>query len=622
MHLTSYLRNLEGVSPGASESAGRSVSVFINKYIEHFSYMDHVTGLLLGHVQSGKTGQMLGVVSGAADCGFKLFIVLTPDNIVLYRQTINRAFRMLDTFNICGETDSDRFLQGDLRQPALVVLKKNSSVLRNWLRFLKALPRSQTEPIIIVDDEAYVASLNTRINQREISTINRLLLRMRTVSQSSIYIQVTATPQAPLLQARQSGWKPSFVHIIEPGKGYVGGKFFYSSESTCQHLIDPNEREELLGSDVIPEGLRQSIFSFLVTGICLVLLKEFPANLMLIHPSFRICDHETVADKTRFFFNILAKGIKENDSFLHFAFLDSYRDMQRTVTNLPPFEAVKARLKDAIEQTSIIVLNSISQVGRDYGRGLNIIIGGNTLGRGVTFPSLHTVYYCRSTRTPLNDTMWQHSRVFGYDRIPGFCRLYIPPRLSSLYRVFTESQNTLFSTLRTRGTDGITILVPEGSRPTRRSVVELDKTILVVGGVNYFINSPLPSQIDELDGILGMHDIERNIGIDNAIAILSLLDTEEDEKDTLKSFKSCLDALKISGQQDCRLIVRAGRNISKNTGTMLSENDRVLAGQTDDISVLVMYRLNGLVEDGWDGAPRWMANIKYPNGYCFYSSAI
>ncbi len=43
----------------------------------------------------------------------------------------------------------------------------------------------------------------------------------------------------------------------------------------------------------------------------------------------------------------------------------------------------------------------------EYAVGCNYIIGGNTLGRGVTFPGLQTIYYTRSSKKPQADTMWQ-----------------------------------------------------------------------------------------------------------------------------------------------------------------------------------------------------------------------
>ena len=58
--------------------------------------------------------------------------------------------------------------------------------------------------------------------------------------------------------------------------------------------------------------------------------------------------------------------------------------------------------------------------------------------------------------------------------------------------------------------------------------------------------------------------------------------------------------------------------MSKNTGTMLSASDRDLTDKYNNDVLLVMYRVNGLVENGWNGTPFWMPNIKLPNGFTFY----
>ena len=42
---------------------------------------------MLGNVQSGKTAQMLGIISAMADSGYKIFVLLTTDNVDLHRQT-------------------------------------------------------------------------------------------------------------------------------------------------------------------------------------------------------------------------------------------------------------------------------------------------------------------------------------------------------------------------------------------------------------------------------------------------------------------------------------------------------------------------------------------------------
>lgn len=82
-------------------------------------------------------------------------------------------------------------------------------------------------PLFIVDDEADAASLNTLVNRKKQSSINRYLDAIKTGASSSLYLQVTGTPQAILLQTIASGWHPLFTYYFKPGDGYLGGDFFF-----------------------------------------------------------------------------------------------------------------------------------------------------------------------------------------------------------------------------------------------------------------------------------------------------------------------------------------------------------------------------------------------------------
>jgi len=83
------------------------------------------------------------------------------------------------------------------------------------------------------------------------------------------------------------------------------------------------------------------------------------------------------------------------------------------------------------DKVNILMLNSIVSYDENtqYDTGINIIVGGNSLGRGVTFPQLQTIYYCRVAKSQQADTMWQHARMFGYDRDPDLMRVFMPPKL-------------------------------------------------------------------------------------------------------------------------------------------------------------------------------------------------
>lgn len=65
------------------------------------------------------------------------------------------------------------------------------------------------------------------------------------------------------------------------------------------------------------------------------------------------------------------------------------------------FSEVCKKIKELNETKCIkvLVMNADSSVSEnEYKTGANIVIGGNVLGRGVTFPKLQTLYYTRSAK--------------------------------------------------------------------------------------------------------------------------------------------------------------------------------------------------------------------------------
>ena len=112
-----------------ARAINKTVEDVVPQYITNFTFADHVVSLLVGDVQSGKTSHMFGLMCAAADEGFMNFILLTTDNILLQQQTIKRAEKDLSDFCVCDENDYLKFVQNNLRKPAVIVLKKNALIL-------------------------------------------------------------------------------------------------------------------------------------------------------------------------------------------------------------------------------------------------------------------------------------------------------------------------------------------------------------------------------------------------------------------------------------------------------------------------------------------------------------
>jgi hypothetical protein len=622
IHIESYLKKIEAVSPGISASIKQTIDALIPKHIKTFSFRDHLTGLLLGNVQSGKTGQVLGLVSAAADEGFSIFVFLTTDNVYLHEQTLKRAEHALDTFVVCGEDDDVKFIESKVRKPVMIVIKKNNRVLKRWKDNLSSSKFCEGRPLFIIDDEGDAASLNTRINQRQQSTINRHLEGMKKLANSSMYLQVTATPQSLFLQSKTTGWRPSFVHYFPPGPGYLGGSFFYCDPpSPCIRLTPENELDELRDEGkIIAEGLRMSLLTFLVTGAQVLLSRNAQACIFL-SPSVRIADHTRIARRLGEYLNEMLLAVSEDKmgDFLK----ESWEDLRKTKPGIINFEKIHDFLKQKLneEQIKIFVMNSVGSNVVDCSKGMSIIVGGNSLGRGVTFPALHTVYYCRTAKAPQADTFWQHCRMFGYDRDPDLMRVFIPPSLLKLFIELNSGNKALIGQLSSTSTEDISLLYPPGIKPTRPNVVDSKLMDVIVGGVNYFPNFPKRKHVRQVDDMLsqysgeGMHETTLN----GVITLLENFESDDKSDWSNTAFVNCIKALKAShADNKAMLIVKRDRSISKGTGTLLSPVDRSLGDSIKDVPVLTLYRINGEKDKGWEGEPLWIPNIKLPEGKNFY----
>ena len=338
-YVESYLNQISNEE--IKKSVLQTIKDLVPEHIENFSFREHVTGLLLGNVQSGKTGQMFGLISAAADVGFKLFVLLTTDNVYLQNQTFKRAIRDLIDFEVCDENDETRFFETKLRKPTLIVLKKNTQILKTWKNNIASSKYCDGAPLFIIDDEGDASSMNTKVNKNQQSTIHRHLVGMKKLAASSIYLQVTGTPQPIILQTQKySELKPSFAYYFKPGSGYMGGDFFFSDpESYVIRLTKENEVEDVKDEDeYISEGLQKAIFCFLVAGAQIMLTGGNVCNF-LVHPSIKIKAHNAVRQKIAEFLNTLIQSDEED--LINEQIKTAWLDMHSSKPDIKPYEVIK-----------------------------------------------------------------------------------------------------------------------------------------------------------------------------------------------------------------------------------------------------------------------------------------
>ena len=234
-------------------------ATILGKCIPPHGAPDATTGLVLGYVQSGKTLSFTAVAALARDNAYPMVIVITGIATNLLGQSrgrletdlrlqTNRKWRLFlnprpDQQQAVADvlTDwSDPRLPDHRRQTVLITVLKNGTHLRNLVSLLQQLDLART-PVLVIDDEADQAGLNTQVGRGRESTTYQRLVALRQCLPHHTYLQYTATPQAPLLINLIDTLSPKFAELLTPGSDYVGGEGFFEENPNLVRVIPANE---------------------------------------------------------------------------------------------------------------------------------------------------------------------------------------------------------------------------------------------------------------------------------------------------------------------------------------------------------------------------------------------
>lgn len=628
-HLENFLELRGRTAPQSVPSIKRIAEEFISSdvYLKGLNFREPYTCILVGQVQSGKTGHYLGIAAGVADAEprFPIFVLLTQSLVALQQQTYTEAKRLLATFDVFDESDEMAFRHSlQYPKPKMIVLKKMKAPLRKWAQILDRQLLGG-RPLFIIDDEADATGLNTMVNVPDQSEINRLLEHL-VVENNSFLLQVTATPHAIFLQNQNSVFRPKAHIYFPPGTDYLGGAFFYPTNADrtgeSPYLFKPTNDSELtelqdanqLG---LPNGLEEAIYTFMLTAAYRIGYERDQQCNFLLHPSARTVDHNLIRDKVKKF--VLDTQNSFDSPILLQKIKSAYDDLKESKPQFPVMNELISEVKRTA--FNVTVMNSSpGNLSRALPtNGANIFIGGNVLSRGIVVPKLQTIYYCRTAQRISLDTYWQHSRAFGYDRDATLVRLFMPPRLYSIFVQMSDSIAQLFGVLESTNTGDIQVITPRGIAPTRNAVVEDLAEDCIVGGAHHFPVNPVQTNCNLVDAKLGHYSGDEEYHFVDATFASELLSATENEELGGIPSNFFVESIKNVNQQgQVVLIVRKGRAISANTGTLLSPDDRRLANKFEKDSVLILYRLTGEVTRGWDGHPFWVPDVKLPGNRVIY----
>ncbi len=469
-------------------------------------------GMVMGHVQSGKTANYIGVVTKAADAGYRVIIIIAGLQNKLRDQTQNRVdegfigFRstaerrnQLPTKRVVGVgrydsrrrpsafTTSHRDFHKviaenlnvplvNLAEPAVFVIKKNASTLRNlidWLKMHNAKRGTDTiwEPMLLIDDEADNASINIRRRMDEVSRINGQIRELLNLFERSNYVGYTATPFANIFIDPESEdamlghdlFPCDFIVSLDPPSNYFGaGRVF--RDDAVSILRDIDDHADLLPTShridhvvtALPASLVEAVRAFILArAIRLARGQARAHNSMLVNVSRFVAVQNQVCNEVQSLVEQISSSIRVNGgkpereaardpelAALKQVYVDHYAE-----TCDVPFSKVLSYLHKSVAAVSVVEVNSRSAGSLDYGEheksGLNAIaVGGLSLSRGLTLEGLTVSYFLR--RSMMYDTLFQMGRWFGYrDGYEDLCRIWMPEEAQGWYEHIGDSIDEL-----------------------------------------------------------------------------------------------------------------------------------------------------------------------------------
>lgn len=489
-------------------------------------------GLVVGQVQSGKTANYTGLICKAADAGFNLIIILAGIHNNLRSQTqtrIDEGFLGFDTQNTRAY-DMNRTIRigvglipgfdnaiansyttsterGDFTkqaantagfnfnnpQPIILVIKKNVSVLKrlySWLKSQSTHDIIANKSLLLIDDEADNASINTSRDGDDPTAINKNICKIIKLFNRSAYVGYTATPFANIFIPldKDDLFPKDFIINLPAPDNYIGPEKVFGTSA------NPDGNEDLLPIvfpvtdsdtfvpsghrrddpkptvDDIPESLKTAIKCFIITcAIRIARGQENKHNSMLIHVSrFQAWQNhlKIIIDRL---FKYYKSEIEANDPAIMEEFRQifeedtliyrSYCSITREIMNSPilsrvdnqmklhSWNEIKPLLYRAVQKIEVKSINGTSGDSLTYyeneKNGISVIaIGGDKLSRGLTLEGLSVSYFLRASK--MYDTLMQMGRWFGYR--PGYvdlCRLFTSNELNEWYRHITLANDEL-----------------------------------------------------------------------------------------------------------------------------------------------------------------------------------
>lgn len=662
-------------------------------------------GILLGKIQSGKTRAFLGVMALAFDKGSDVAVVLTKGTVSLARQTLNRIKKDFRSF--CSGDNDDVLVFDIMALPSLTgyelgkklifVVKKEDDNMRRLIEAFDQYPELKNRRILIVDDEADLASVSfqrAKGGVAKVGVVSSQIDNLRKSVKSFAFLQVTATPYSLYLQPEDDMLKPDgsllflpkrpkFTEILPIHPDYVGGDYYFEKSaeegSPAFYFYKPvplAERDALKEEDgrrlklenVLTvkntEVLRQAIMDFIV-GASIRRIQQKEAGQkeqkysFLFHTESARKSHAWQEKVVTEIHDQLVKRCQDNDPLFEEMLKKAYENLKPSVIAsgllMPTFGMCEAAVRTAIKNKHLMITKVNSEAAVDalldeegqlkLRTPMNIFIGGQILDRGITIGNMIGFYYGRNPRRFQQDTVLQHSRMYGARPKSdlGVTRFYAPPNIYSLMRRIHEFdcalreafvsgahdrgvyfiQKDIAQNLGPCSPNKIMFSSVTSVRPSSRMVPIHFQTVAKSHG-----KKNLQKLDDLVMSALGPKMTGgKLIDLGSAVHMLEkAFDNLEFDEDALldaRPFLAVLEHLSKASkgefQEHVFLLAATDRNVVRIRKSGRFSDAPDTKQQSDEaqmraqkVPVLMLLRQNGQEEDGWRGLPFWWPLIVVP----------
>jgi Z1 domain len=391
-----------------------------------------VKGLMVGHVQSGKTANMAALMAMAADWGWNMFIVLSGIIENLRKQTERRlwndlnhpgtlswiSLQQLSKKSPMGNRAQDLIFDHNANQRYFTVCLKNKTRLENLISWMNTDKNKLRQmKIIIIDDEADQAGVNTQdITKEERAKINSLIVKLVEGDQiengnkpkSMNYISYTATPYSNFLNESgiESLYPKDFIGVLKTSNEYFGPKQIFGVQETENNdglniVREISENDLQLVKEIheeetveIPIALRDSICWFLCAAASLRKFGYKKPVSMLVHTSQKQKHHKDIARIIEYWIdntertellNHCEKVYKDETSKFS---LDNFREQFKEysipdskIKNYPEFSELTSEIEELMNNISHIRLGDDGDLV--YQKGIHLCID-NCSNNGIT----------------------------------------------------------------------------------------------------------------------------------------------------------------------------------------------------------------------------------------------